>query len=60
VAAFSVNPLTAIFLVAAALLTLITAFTHSYFGEQRLIGLLVAASDGVMSNTLARQVDRFA
>jgi hypothetical protein len=43
-----VNPLTAIFLVAAALLTLITAFTHSYFGEQRLIGPLVASSDGVM------------
>jgi uncharacterized membrane protein (DUF485 family) len=55
-----VNPLTAIFLVAAALLTLITAFTHSYFGEQRLIGPLVASSDGVMSHKLARQVVRFA
>lgn len=52
--------LTTILLVAAALLTLITAFTHSYFGEQRLIGPLVASSDGVMSRTLAKQVVRFA
>jgi hypothetical protein len=47
-------------LVAAALTTLITAFTHSYFGEKRLIGPLVASNDGVMSRLLAKQVIRFA
>jgi hypothetical protein len=52
--------LTSIFLVAAALLTLVTAFTHSYFGERRLIGPLVASNDGVMSRKLAKQVVRFA
>jgi uncharacterized membrane protein (DUF485 family) len=53
-------PWTPIFLVAAALLTLVTAFTHSYFGERRLIGPLVASNDGVMSRKLAKQVVRFA
>ncbi len=53
-------PWTPIFLVAAALLTLVTAFTHSYFGERRLIGPLVASNEGVMSRKLAKQVVRFA
>jgi hypothetical protein len=53
-------PLTPIFLLAAALLTLVAAFTHSYFGERRLIGPLVASNDGVMSRMLAKQVVRFA
>jgi hypothetical protein len=52
--------MTAIFLVAAALTTLVTAATHSYFGERRLIGPLVASADGVMSGMLAKQVIRFA
>ena len=53
-------PLTPIFLLAAALLTLVTAFTHSYFGERRLVGPLVTSNDGVMSRKLAKQVVRFA
>ena len=53
-------PGTPFFLVAAALLTLVTAFSHSYFGERRLIGPLVASSDGVLSRKLAKQVVRFA
>jgi hypothetical protein len=48
------------FLILATLTTLITAFTHSYFGEKRLIGPLVASNDGVMSRLLAKQVIRFA
>jgi hypothetical protein len=47
-------------LLAAAVLTLVTAFTHSYFGERRLIGPLVASHDGVMSRLLAKQVIRLA
>jgi len=47
-------------LVAAAAVTLLTAFTHSYFGERRLIAPLVASSDGVMVSGLAKQVIRFA
>ena len=47
-------------LMAAALATLATAFAHSYFGERRLIGPLVASDDGVMSRLLAKQVIRFA
>ncbi len=50
----------AVFLVLAALTTLATAFTHSYFGEKRLIGPLVASNDGVMGRLLAKQVVRFA
>lgn len=49
-----------VFLILAALTTLITAFTHSYFGERRLIGPLVASEDGVMSRLLAKQVVRYA
>ncbi len=52
--------MSSVFLFAAALTTLITAFTHSYFGEQRLIGPLVGSNDGVMSRLLAKQVIRFA
>jgi hypothetical protein len=48
------------FLIVTALTTLATAFTHSYFGETRLIGPLVASNDGVMSRLLAKQVIRFA
>ncbi len=48
------------FLMAAAIATLATAATHSYFGEKRLIGPLVASDDGVMSRLLAKQVIRFA
>ncbi|HRX87966.1 MAG TPA: hypothetical protein P5528_00845 [Steroidobacteraceae bacterium] len=48
------------FLLVAALATLLTAFAHSYFGEKRLIGPLVASNDGVMSRPLAKQVIRFA
>jgi hypothetical protein len=50
----------AVFLYAAALTTLLTAFTHSFFGEKRLIAPLVATNDGVMSRMLAKQVVRFA
>lgn len=52
--------MSSIFLNAAALATLLTAFTHSYFGEKRLIAPLVASNDGVMSRLLAKQVIRFA
>jgi hypothetical protein len=52
--------LRAIFLDAAALTTLCTPFAHSYFGEKRLIGPLVASNDGVMSRRLAKQLIRFA
>jgi len=49
-----------VFLVAAAVATLVTAFTHSYFGERRLIGPLVASNAGIMSHLLAKQVVRLA
>ena len=49
-----------IFLFAAAAATLLTAFVHSYFGERRLIGPLVASNAGVMAIPLAKQVLRFA
>jgi hypothetical protein len=52
--------MTTLFLVLAAILTLATAATHSYFGERRLIGPLVASNDGVMARLLAKQVIRFA
>ena len=52
--------MTRFFLVAAAVATLVTAFTHSYFGERRLIGPLVASNAGVLSRVLAKQVVRFA
>jgi hypothetical protein len=48
------------FLISAAIVTVLTAFTHSYFGEKRLIAPLVASNDGVMSRLLAKQVIRFA
>jgi hypothetical protein len=48
------------FLFAAAAATLVTAFTHSYFGERRLIRPLVASNAGVMSSVLAKQIVRFA
>ena len=35
--------MTQVWLVAAAVVTLATAFAHSYFGERRLIGPLFAA-----------------
>ena len=47
-------------LIAATAATLVTAFVHSYFGERRLIGPLVASSDGVMAYRLAKQVIRLA
>ena len=49
-----------IFLFLATLATLLTAFAHSYFGERRLIGPLVASNDGVMERALAKQVVRLA
>ena len=52
--------MTRFFLVAAAAATLLTAFTHSYFGERRLIGPLIALNSGVMSRALAKQVVRLA
>jgi hypothetical protein len=48
------------FLFSAVVATLATAFTHSYFGERRLIGPLVKSNAGVMSRVLAKQVVRFA
>jgi hypothetical protein len=51
---------TSIFLAAAALTALLTAFTHRYFGEKRLIEPLVASNAGVMSHLLAKRVIRFA
>ncbi len=48
------------FLMFAAVLCVITAFIHSYFGERRLIRPLIASNHGVMSAYLARQVVRFA
>jgi hypothetical protein len=52
--------MTRFFLIAAAVATLVTAFTHSYFGERRLIGPLVRSNAGIMSRALAKQVVRFA
>lgn len=52
--------MTQVFLVMAALATLATAFTHSYFGERRLIQPLVASSKGVMAGSLAKLVIRLA
>jgi hypothetical protein len=49
-----------VFLGLSALATLVTAFTHSFFGERRLIGPLVASNDGVMGRVLAKRVVRFA
>jgi hypothetical protein len=51
---------TSVFLVAAAVATLLTAFGHSFFGERRLVGPLVASDSGVMAHGLAKQVVRFA
>jgi hypothetical protein len=48
------------FLAAAGAATLLTAFVHSYFGERRLIGPMMALKTGVMSSALAKQVLRFA
>lgn len=52
--------MTSLFLTAAALVTLLTAFAHSYFGEKRLIAPLISSDHGVMSQLLARQVIRHA
>ena len=52
--------MTSLFLALAAVSTLLTAFAHSYFGEKRLIGPLVAAANGVMRSRLAQQVIRLA
>ncbi len=52
--------MSAVFLGLSAVATLVTAFTHSFFGERRLIGPLVASNDGVMGRLLAKQVLRFA
>ena len=52
--------MSSMFLIAAALTTLLTAFAHSYFEEKRLIAPLVASNDGVMSRLLSKQVIRFA
>jgi len=49
-----------IFLYCAAACLILTAFTHSWFGERRLIGPVVASGVGVMKRDLARQVLRFA
>ncbi len=50
--------MTEVWLVAAAVVTLATAFAHSYFGERRLIGPLVRGAQGVMGVPLGRQVLR--
>lgn len=47
-------------LLAAVAATLLTAFAHSYFGERRLIGPLLASNSGILGRPLARQVIRFA
>lgn len=47
-------------LIAAAVATILTAFVHSYFGERRLIGPLLALRHGVTASLLARQVIRLA
>ena len=49
-----------IYLYTAAGLLVLTAFTHSWFGERRLIGPVVNSGVGVMKRDLARQVLRFA
>lgn len=50
--------MTQVWLVAAAVATLATAFAHSYLGERRLIGPLVRSLHGVMAVPLGRQVLR--
>jgi hypothetical protein len=52
--------MTQLWLVAAAMATLVTALTHSFLGERRLIGPLVASQQGVLTLPLAQQVLRFA
>ena len=47
-------------LFAAAVLLVVTALAHSVFGEQRLIGPLLARREGVLASELARLVLRFA
>jgi hypothetical protein len=49
-----------ILLFSASALSVMTAFIHSYFGETRLISPLVKSGNGVMANTLAKRVMRFA
>ena len=48
------------FLLVSAVLTVITALTHSVLGERRLIGPLARMREGILANDLARQVVRFA
>lgn len=52
--------MTSFWLVAAAIVTVVTAATHSVLGERRLIGPLVALGQGVMARPLAQQVIRLA
>jgi len=44
----------------AAVLLLVTAFAHSFFGEKRLIGPMLRSQEGVLANDLARVIIRFA
>jgi hypothetical protein len=41
-------------------LSIVTALIHSILGEKRLISPQIAAASGVMKNSLARNVTRFA
>jgi hypothetical protein len=52
--------MTQLWLVMAAVATLVTACTHSLFGERRLIGPLVASQQGALARPQAQQVLRFA
>lgn len=47
-------------LTSAALLMVLTGFMHSYFGERRLIGPLLAIDAPLVKHRLARWVIRFA
>ncbi|PQA88720.1 hypothetical protein [Hyphococcus luteus] len=47
-------------LLAAAVLCVVTASVHSYFGEKRLIAPVINSDHGVMVRPLAKQVMRFA
>ena len=44
----------------AAVLLVVTAFTHSVLGERRLLGPLLARREGVLASDLARIILRFA
>lgn len=45
---------------ASAIMMVLTALVHSWLGERRLIGPIIASDHGVMQRDLARKVLRFA